>query len=78
MASNYNLVARPPVISVRGGVDRVVLRRETESDLFALDPVLVGRSIRLTEPPPWRAAGTVCAGASFPPDASNDRSELPT
>ena len=37
MASNYNMVARPPVVSVRGGTDRVVLRRETESDLFALD-----------------------------------------
>lgn len=37
MASNYNLVARPPVVSVRGGTDRVVLRRETEADMFALD-----------------------------------------
>lgn len=37
MASNYNMVARPPVVSVRGGVDRIVLRRETEADLFALD-----------------------------------------
>jgi diaminopimelate decarboxylase len=37
MASNYNLVARPPVVSVRGGVDRTVLRRETEADMFSLD-----------------------------------------
>jgi diaminopimelate decarboxylase len=37
MASNYNMVARPPVVSVRGGVDRIVLRRETEADMFALD-----------------------------------------
>ena len=37
MASNYNMIARPPVVSVRGGVDRIVLRRETEADLFALD-----------------------------------------
>ncbi len=37
MASNYNMVARPPVVSVRGGAHRVVLRRETEADLFALD-----------------------------------------
>ncbi|HYN55896.1 MAG TPA: diaminopimelate decarboxylase [Motilibacterales bacterium] len=37
MASNYNMVARPPVVSVRAGVDRIVLRRETEADLFALD-----------------------------------------
>ncbi len=42
MASNYNMVPRPPVIAVRGGADSVVLRRETESDLFGLDPVLVG------------------------------------
>jgi diaminopimelate decarboxylase len=40
MASNYNMVPRPPVIAVRGGVDRVVLRRETQADLFALDPTL--------------------------------------
>jgi diaminopimelate decarboxylase len=40
MASNYNLVARPPVVSVRAGVDRIVLRRETQADLFALDPGL--------------------------------------
>jgi diaminopimelate decarboxylase len=40
MASNYNLLPRPPVISVRGGGERVVLRRETEADLFALDPAL--------------------------------------
>jgi hypothetical protein len=25
---------------VRGGVDRIVLRRETQADLFALDPGL--------------------------------------
>ena len=41
MASNYNMVARPPVVSVRGGVDRLVLRRETEADMFALDAGLV-------------------------------------
>ncbi len=41
MASNYNMIARPPVVSVRGGVDRIVLRRETEADLFALDAGLV-------------------------------------
>ena len=40
MASNYNQVPRPPVVAVRGGVARTVLRRETIADLFALDPVL--------------------------------------
>jgi diaminopimelate decarboxylase len=40
MASNYNLVPRPPVVAVRAGGDRVVLRRETIADLWALDPAL--------------------------------------
>ena len=42
MASNYNMVTRPPVVSVRGGQDRIVLRRETEADLFGLDAGLAG------------------------------------
>ncbi|WP_205471001.1 diaminopimelate decarboxylase [Nocardioides sp. SYSU D00038] len=37
MASNYNHALRPPVIAVRDGVARVVVRRETEDDLFATD-----------------------------------------
>ncbi len=37
MASQYNYVPRPPVISVRDGVARVLVRRETEDDLLALD-----------------------------------------
>jgi len=37
MASNYNLLTRPPVVAVRDGVARVIVRRETEDDLFALD-----------------------------------------
>jgi diaminopimelate decarboxylase len=37
MASNYNHALRPPVIAVRDGVARVVLRRETEDDLLATD-----------------------------------------
>jgi diaminopimelate decarboxylase len=37
MASNYNAVPRPPVVAVRDGVARVVVRRETEQDLLALD-----------------------------------------
>ena len=40
MSSNYNMVGRPPVVAVRAGRDQVVLRRETQSDLFALDPAL--------------------------------------
>jgi diaminopimelate decarboxylase len=37
MASQYNHVPRPPVLSVRDGEVRVLLRRETEDDLLALD-----------------------------------------
>ncbi|GAA1843713.1 diaminopimelate decarboxylase [Asanoa iriomotensis] len=37
MASNYNHVPRPPVVAVRGGTARVIVRRETEEDLLALD-----------------------------------------
>ena len=37
MASNYNHALRPPVISVRDGVTRVVVRRETEADLLSTD-----------------------------------------
>ena len=37
MASNYNHVPRPPVVAVIAGKARVIVRRETEDDLLALD-----------------------------------------
>ena len=37
MASNYNHVPRPPVIAVKDGHTKIVVRRETEDDLLALD-----------------------------------------
>jgi diaminopimelate decarboxylase len=37
MASNYNHTPRPPVIAVRDGEARVIVRRETEEDLLRLD-----------------------------------------
>jgi diaminopimelate decarboxylase len=37
MASNYNHVPRPPVIAVRDGSARVLVRRETYDDLLRLD-----------------------------------------
>jgi diaminopimelate decarboxylase len=37
MASNYNHVARPPVVAVRDGAARLIVRRETEEDLLRLD-----------------------------------------
>lgn len=37
MASNYNLLTRPPVVAVTAGESRVLVRRETVEDLLALD-----------------------------------------
>jgi diaminopimelate decarboxylase len=37
MASNYNKLTRPPVVFVRDGEVRVVVRRETYDDLLACD-----------------------------------------
>lgn len=34
MASNYNLVGRPPVVAVAGGSSRLLVRRESEADLL--------------------------------------------
>ena len=38
LASQYNHVPRPAVVAVAAGATRVLLRRETEDDLFALEP----------------------------------------
>jgi diaminopimelate decarboxylase len=38
MASNYNRLPRPPVVFVRDGAARTVVRRETIEDLLALEP----------------------------------------
>jgi diaminopimelate decarboxylase len=37
MASNYNMVGRPPVVAVRDGAARLLVRRETNSDLLFRD-----------------------------------------
>jgi diaminopimelate decarboxylase len=37
MATTYNHLPRPPVVAVRDGAARVIVRRETEDDLFRLD-----------------------------------------
>ncbi|WP_425956403.1 diaminopimelate decarboxylase [Xylanimonas sp. McL0601] len=37
MASNYNLLPRPPVVAVADGASCVIVRRETVDDLLALD-----------------------------------------
>lgn len=38
LASQYNHVPRPAVVAVAAGASQVLLRRETEDDLFALEP----------------------------------------
>ena len=38
MASSYNHAMRPPVVAVRDGEARLILRGDTEEDLLALDP----------------------------------------
>lgn len=38
MASNYNHIPRPAVVSVASGVSQVLLRRESISDVLATDP----------------------------------------
>ncbi len=37
MGSNYNMITRPPVVFVRDGDARLVVRRETFDDLLATD-----------------------------------------
>jgi diaminopimelate decarboxylase len=37
LASTYNHLGRPPVVAVRDGVARLVVRRETIDDLLRLD-----------------------------------------
>ena len=37
LSSNYNHALRPPIVAVAEGRSRVVVRRETEDDLFATD-----------------------------------------
>ncbi|RII96166.1 diaminopimelate decarboxylase, partial [Clavibacter michiganensis subsp. insidiosus] len=37
LASNYNWIGRPPVVAVRDGQARVIVRGETEADLLARD-----------------------------------------
>jgi diaminopimelate decarboxylase len=37
LSSQYNHIPRPPVVAVRDGVARVIVRRETIEDLLGLD-----------------------------------------
>lgn len=40
MSSNYNMLPRPALVAVRHGGARVIIRRETEDDLFAREVTL--------------------------------------
>jgi diaminopimelate decarboxylase len=40
MSSSYNRLPRPAVVAVRDGEARLLLRRETEDDLFRLEASL--------------------------------------
>ncbi|PJJ61605.1 diaminopimelate decarboxylase [Compostimonas suwonensis] len=44
LASNYNYLGRPPVVAVRGGEARVIVRGETEADLLSRDAGIGGES----------------------------------
>jgi diaminopimelate decarboxylase len=60
MASNYNYLLKPPVVAVRDGVATEIVRRQTLSDVFALDSLLAGRpapSPAPSQPAPEHAAG---------------------
>ncbi|MCT4594169.1 MAG: diaminopimelate decarboxylase [Anaeromicrobium sp.] len=39
MASNYNMIPRPPVVMIKDGVDRLVIRRETYDDILSREVI---------------------------------------
>jgi diaminopimelate decarboxylase len=49
LASNYNYLARPPVVAVRNGTARVLVRGETEADLLARDTGLLATDTGVNE-----------------------------
>ncbi|MGY2065055.1 diaminopimelate decarboxylase [Blastococcus sp. SYSU DS0619] len=60
MASNYNYLLKPPVVAVRDGAATEIVRRQTLSDVFALDAVLADRpapSPAIDQPAPEHPAG---------------------
>jgi diaminopimelate decarboxylase len=60
MASNYNYLLKPPVVAVRDAVATEIVRRQTLSDVFALDAVLAdvpAPPVAPSQPAPEHAAG---------------------
>ncbi|MHA7191000.1 diaminopimelate decarboxylase [Arthrobacter sp. MDT2-16] len=60
LASNYNYLTRPPVVAVANGVARLIVRGETEEDLFRRDvqrePASPGTAVPATDPGAPRTA----------------------
>ncbi|AMB57949.1 diaminopimelate decarboxylase [Microterricola viridarii] len=48
LSNNYNYLTRPPVVAVRGGVARLIVRGETEDDLLARDLGVAGSTVQET------------------------------
>ena len=67
MASTYNKVPRPPVVFVRDGVARVVVRRETLDDLIGAGRIGRGPAGLPAEAHPVSARRPAPASAVSPP-----------
>ncbi|RJT82154.1 diaminopimelate decarboxylase [Arthrobacter cheniae] len=54
LSSNYNYLTRPPVVAVADGIARLIVRGETEEDLFRRDvqrePASPARAVPATDP----------------------------
>ena len=50
LSSNYNFVPRPPVVAVRGGAARVIVRGESIDDLLARDAGVASPASLVTSP----------------------------
>ena len=46
LASNYNYLTRPAIVAVKNGQSKVIVRAETEEDMFARDPGYLGNKTR--------------------------------
>ena len=71
MASNYNHALRPPVVAVRGGSARVVVRRESVDDLLATE---VGAEAGVGQPV-GDNAGTTTTGTGPTPSPHEEREQ---
>ncbi|WP_150308433.1 diaminopimelate decarboxylase [Planctomonas psychrotolerans] len=71
LASNYNYLTRPPVVAVRDGVARAIVRGETEQDLLSRDLGITSDTRAAASPPATSAQDARTApGATSAKDAS--------